>query len=249
MGAVPCQGMRPFLWEGGPLWPIMRFRGNVPGAEGEAWGSPSYQESSTKPSLAVNRYQRTCPKQAATPACPQGSGHHLLGLWPCCSWGRKAGNLGGPSVDARECGGPLDKLAAKEAQLTKYGPLAYLPSHPRGNGCRSLPSYAPIPLGRWPSLANACLGARPSGRGGMGQPQLPGKLNKTILGSEQIPENISQASGNTSMPPGPGFGASPPLAVFLLGQKSWKSGRSVGGCQGMWRSHSPPFAGQGSTAH
>ena len=143
--------------------PANAFLGHLP-AEGEAWGSPSYQERSTKPSLAVNRYQRTYPKQPATPACSHGFGRHLP--WPLQwgSWGRKAGNLGGPSVDARECGGPTANLSAKEAQLTKQCPLAYLPNNPRDSGCRSLPSYAPIPLGRWPSPANACLGARPSGR-------------------------------------------------------------------------------------
>ena len=163
MGVVPCQVMRPFLWAGVPLRP-MRVWGRLP-AEGEAWGSPSYQESSTKPSLAVNRYQRTYPKQAATPACLQGLRHHLLWLWPCCSWGRKeAGSRGGPSVDARECGRPAAKFLAKEAHLTHHCPLAYHPNHPRGNGCCSLSSYAPIPLGRCPSAANACLGAPPSGR-------------------------------------------------------------------------------------
>ena len=40
------------------------------------------------------------------------------------AWGRKAGNLGGPSVDVRECEGPVDNLPAKEAQLTKHCPLA-----------------------------------------------------------------------------------------------------------------------------
>ena len=168
MGAIPRQVMRPFLMEGGPLRP-MRVWGHVP-AEGEAWGSPSYQESSTKPSLAVNRYQRTYPKQAATPACLQGLRHHLLWLWLCCSssWGRKeAESCGGPSVDhARECGRPTPtaKFLAKEAHLTHHCPLAYHPNHPRGNGCCSLSSYAPIPLGRCPSAANACLGAPPSGR-------------------------------------------------------------------------------------
>ena len=122
MGAVPCQVMRPILQEGGPLRPL-RFSWHVP-AEGEAWGSPSYQESSTKPSLAVNGYQRTYSKQVATQARPQSSGHSLLWLQLLGFWGRKAGNLGGPSVDVRDCGGPAAHLPAKEAHLTIHYPLA-----------------------------------------------------------------------------------------------------------------------------